>query len=83
MRKIRQDMSILLIAGEGDPVGNKSKGPMKLAKLYKRLGIKDVETIIYPNMRHEVLNETDNKRVYADVLAFLKEEHAKAEAMIK
>jgi alpha-beta hydrolase superfamily lysophospholipase len=34
-------------------------------------------------MRHEVLNETDNKRVYADVLAFLKEEHAKAEAMIK
>ena len=56
---------------------------MKLAKLYKRLGIKDVETIIYPNMRHEVLNETDNKRVYADVLAFLKEEHAKAEAMIK
>jgi len=83
MRKIRQDMSILLIAGEGDPVGNKSKGPLKLAKLYKRLGIKDVETIIYPNMRHEVLNETDNKRVYADVLAFLKEEHAKAEAMIK
>jgi alpha-beta hydrolase superfamily lysophospholipase len=76
-------MSILLIAGEGDPVGNKSKGPMKLAKLYKRLGIKDVETIIYPNMRHEVLNETENKKVYSDVLAFLKEEHAKAEAMIK
>ena len=83
MRKIRQDMSILLIAGEGDPVGNMSKGPLKLAKLYKKLGIKDVQTIIYPNMRHEVLNETDNKKVYADVLAFLKEEHAKAEAMIK
>ena len=83
MRKIRQDMSILLIAGAEDPVGNKSKGPLKLAKLYKRLGIKDVQTIIYPNMRHEILNETDNERVYADILAFLKEEHAKAEAMIK
>jgi alpha-beta hydrolase superfamily lysophospholipase len=83
MRKIRQDMSILLIAGEGDPVGNMSKGPLKLAKLYKKLGIKDVQTNIYPNMRHEVLNETDNKKVYADVLAFLKEEHAKAESFVK
>ena len=83
MRKIRQDMSILLIAGAEDPVGNKSKGVLKLARLYKRLGINDVQTIIYPNMRHEVLNETDNAVVYADILKFLKEEHANAEAMIK
>jgi len=82
MKKIRGDMSILLIAGEEDPVGNKSKGVLKLAKLYKKLGIDDVETIIYPNMRHEVLNETDNKKVYEDVLAFLEKEHAKAEAHI-
>lgn len=83
MRKIRPDMSILLIAGAEDPVGNKSKGVLKLAKLYKQLGIKDVQTIIYPNMRHEILNETDNAKVYQDILKFLKEEHAKAEAMIK
>ena len=83
MRKIRQDMSILLVAGAEDPVGNSSKGVLKLAKLYKRLGIKDVQTIIYPNMRHEILNETNNKQVYQDILNFLKAEHAKAEAMIK
>lgn len=83
MRKIRPDMSILLIAGAEDPVGNKSKGVLKLAKLYKQLGIKDVQTIIYPNMRHEILNETDNAKVYQDILKFLQEEHAKAEAMIK
>ena len=83
MRKIRPDMSILLIAGAEDPVGNKTKGVLKLAKLYKHLGIKDVQTIIYPNMRHEVLNETDNAKVYQDILKFLQEEHPKAEAMIK
>ncbi len=76
-------MSILLVAGAEDPVGNKSKGVLKLAKLYKKLGINDVQTIIYPNMRHEVLNETENKKVYQDILKFLQEEHAKAEAMIK
>ena len=83
MRKIRTDMSILLVAGAEDPVGNKSKGVLKLAKLYKKLGINDVQTIIYPNMRHEVLNETENKEVYQDILRFLQEEHVKAEAMIK
>ena len=83
MRKIRQDMSILLIAGEGDPVGNMSKGPLKLAKLYKSLGIKDVQTIIYPNMRHEVLNEIDKQKVFEDVLAFFQKEHVKAEQFTK
>ncbi|MFA5481426.1 MAG: alpha/beta hydrolase [Bacilli bacterium] len=78
MKKIRKDMSILLIAGAEDPIGNKSKGVIKLDKLYKKLGIKDVQMIIYPNMRHEVLNETDNKRVYQDVLTFLTEKHQQA-----
>lgn len=83
MKKIRQDMSILLVAGAEDPVGNNSKGVLKLARLYKKLGIKDVQTIIYPEMRHEILNELDNDKVYHDILAFLKEEHVKAETMIK
>jgi len=83
MRKIRPDMSILLVAGAEDPVGNKSKGVLKLAKLYKHLGVKDVQTIIYPNMRHEILNENDNAKVYQDILNFLQEKHVKAEAMIK
>ncbi|MDD4153808.1 MAG: alpha/beta hydrolase [Bacilli bacterium] len=83
MRKIRKDMSILIIAGEEDPVGNKSKGVLKLARLYKRLGISDVRTIIYPKMRHEILNEADNKQVYQDVLKFLQEEHKEAEIILK
>jgi alpha-beta hydrolase superfamily lysophospholipase len=27
--------------------------------------------IIYPNMRHEILNEDDNEKVYLDILGFL------------
>jgi len=83
MKKIRRDMSILLIAGADDPIGHNSKGVVKLAKLYKRLGIEHVQTIVYPGMRHEVLNERDHMLVYKDILTFLKEEHVKAESMLK
>jgi len=83
MKKIRKDMSVLLISGAEDPVGHNGKGVLKLSKLYKKLGIEDVQTIIYPHMRHEILNETEHEKVYADILKFLQEEHIKAEAMIK
>lgn len=33
-------------------------------------GFKDIETIDYPNMRHEILAEKDNYKVYNDVLNF-------------
>ncbi|MFA5283701.1 MAG: alpha/beta hydrolase [Bacilli bacterium] len=78
MKNIRADLPILLIAGAEDPVGNNSKGVLKLVQLYKDLGIKDAQPIIYPYMRHEVLNETDNVQVYRDVMKFIKEEHANA-----
>ena len=71
MQKIRKDLPILIIAGEEDPVGAKGKGPTKLAALYKKYGLTNVELKIYPKMRHEILNEINHQIVYDDIANFL------------
>lgn len=83
LKKIRKDMNILLIAGDADPVGAKGKGPTKLAKLYSKLGIENVQLKLYPGLRHEILNETERDMVYADILKFLDEPCSPAESFIK
>jgi alpha-beta hydrolase superfamily lysophospholipase len=82
LKKIRSDISILIISGQDDPVGHYGKGVEKLYKMYKKLGIKDVSMKLYPNMRHEILNETNNKEVYKDIIDFLDKEHDVAEQML-
>ena len=82
LKKIRKDMSILIIGGTDDPVGAYGKGLPKLQKMYKRLKIQDVRLKLYPGLRHEILNE-GVPEVYDDVLAFLKEEHEPAEKLLK
>ncbi len=49
----------------GTPLGLKSS-----IKALNKIGYKDVQGIIYPNMKHEVINETDNAKVYNDILNF-------------
>lgn len=80
--KIRKDMSVLLIAGKDDPVGAYGKGPTALAKLYKKLGLQDVQLKLYDGLRHEILNEKEHQMVYDDILSFLKEEKKSAEEFI-
>lgn len=69
--RIRKDLPIYITAGQDDPVGKKGKGVNKLYEMYKRLNFQNVDIKIYKMMRHEILNELDNKRVYKDILEFL------------
>ena len=72
LMNISKDENILIVAGEDDPVGSFSKGPISLSMLYKKLGVKNVNVIIYKNMRHEILNEKQNQQVVDDILEFIK-----------
>lgn len=83
LKKIRKDMSVFLIAGEEDPVGQYGKGPKSLAKMYERLGLEDVRIKLYPGLRHEILNEDSKQEVYDDIVNFLKENHTPAEVILK
>lgn len=70
LKKISSKINLLIIAGEDDPVGAFGKGPRKLFKMYKKLGVNNVQLKMYENMRHEILNENNNQSVYNDILNF-------------
>ncbi|WP_246036391.1 hypothetical protein [Sinomonas susongensis] len=42
-----------------------------MADRYQAAGVKDVEVHIYPEARHELLNETNRDEVTADVISWL------------
>ena len=65
------ELSLLYIAGDGDPVGSLGEGVRTAAKMAEDAGSKDVTCTVYENMRHEILNEKEHQRVYDDVLAWI------------
>lgn len=69
--RIPQDLPLFLIAGASDPVGNCGRGVAQVYKEYKQAGLRDVDLRLYLGMRHEILNEPENKKVYDDVLQWL------------
>lgn len=72
LKNLNPDTPILLVAGDGDPVGRFGKGVLLLEKMYKEHGVKDVTTILYEGMRHEILNEGEGRhKVMEDIRAFL------------
>lgn len=71
LANLSKDEKIFLIAGEDDPIGGYGKLIKKLYNLYKKKGIEDVKMILYPNMRHEILNEENKDIVINDIIQFL------------
>ena len=68
---INKDMPMFIISGAMDPVGGFGKGIEKVNAFYRKVGIKDLQMKLYPDCRHEILNELDNRKVYEDVGEFL------------
>ncbi len=63
-------LPVMLISGGKDPCGLFGRGVIAVADELAKAGI-DPEVIIYPGDRHEILNEDDREKVYADVKNFL------------
>lgn len=61
---IEQDLPILVISGEQDPVGDFGKGPRAVAKELDEAGIKDVSLVLFNDLRHEILLEDEKNEVY-------------------
>ena len=58
-----KNLPVLLIAGEDDPVGAYGKGVTAVHDKLLETGHTDVTLKLYPNDRHEILNETDRNDV--------------------
>ena len=67
---ISKELPVLITSGEVDPVGGK-KACEKLLFKYESAKITDTSIRIYPNDRHEILNELDKEEVYKDIADWL------------
>lgn len=72
---IPKDLPILIVSGEDDPVGNLGNGVKKVYQKFVQAGIKDVVCHLFPNDRHEILNETDREDVYTYIGDWLDEHY--------
>ena len=66
-----KNLPVLFISGDADPVGEDGKGVLRAYKMFLDCGMSDVQMKLYPNARHELLNEINRNEVYADVLSWL------------
>lgn len=70
-QNINEKLPILLAGGVDDPCTGGEKGRNNSKKLLEKVGLNNISVITYPEMRHEILNETNNQIVYQDMLDFL------------
>lgn len=68
---VRKKLPILMMRGEQDASTGFEKGSCQSKKVLAEAGFTNVKDIVYPDMRHEILNETAHEKVYADILSFL------------
>ena len=57
-----------------DPVGNYGKGVEEVYAALIAEGVTDVSRKLYPDMRHEILNEIGKEVVWKDILDFLSDQ---------
>lgn len=69
--RIPKRLPVLIFAGALDPVGGAGEGVRELARRYQALGLQDVQMKLYPEGRHEMLNETNRDEVQQDILRWL------------
>ena len=68
--KVAEDLALLIVSGQEDPCGQYG---VAIKNIYDKLQgrLKDVKMILYADDRHEILNETDKEKVYADIEGWL------------
>ena len=70
--KVDPALPIYLISGKDDPCTGGEKGRNASRNILLKAGYKNIEVNTVENMRHEILNEKDNKQIYEALLAFYK-----------
>lgn len=69
--RVPKDIPILVISGAMDPVGNYSKGIQEVYNGLVSSGHTKAEIKLFPDGRHEILNETNRAEVYDYIAAFI------------
>lgn len=65
-------MPVLFVSGADDPCLIDVRHFAKSVKAMRQAGYQDVKGKLYPNMRHEILNEIGKEQVYRDISIYMK-----------
>ena len=68
-------MRVIFMSGSDDPCMISEQKFHRSAYQMLKAGYQNVSSVLYPNMRHEVLNEVDKMVVWKDILNFIEEEN--------
>ena len=71
LKRMNLNIPVLFISGEMDPVGDCGKGVQRAYESFRKAGVRDVSIKLYPELRHEILNETCRETVYEDIYQWL------------
>lgn len=71
LSKIPKNLPIFFLSGAEDPVGNYGRSVEQVYQSYKEIGMENVQMKLYPEDRHEILNEVDKEDVYGDVYRWI------------
>jgi alpha-beta hydrolase superfamily lysophospholipase len=71
LANMKKDLPVLFTAGEADPVGNFGKGVKQAHAAFQKAGMVRADIKLYPECRHEILNELNRQEVYEDILHWI------------
>lgn len=69
--KMNNDLPVFFIAGAKDPVGENGEGVKRAFEMFRSVGMRDAAIKLYPECRHELLNELNKAEVMDDILYWL------------
>lgn len=73
LQNMPKDLPVFFIAGDKDPVGNYGEGVKQAYESFEKAGMKRLALKLYPEDRHEILNELDKYQVYDDLYPWIVE----------
>ncbi|HHU23428.1 MAG TPA: alpha/beta hydrolase [Clostridiales bacterium] len=71
LKRMKKDLPVFFISGDSDPVGENGRGVIRAYRHFLKAGMTDVTLKMYPEGRHEMLNEINRDEVYEDILTWI------------
>ncbi len=74
LQRVPKELPLLMISGKEDPVGEYGRGVERACQACRKAGIQNVEMLLYPEGRHELVIETNRLQVAEDILHWMEKQ---------
>ena len=71
---VPKDLPLLFLAGDADPVGERTAGVRRAIQRLRDAGVGNIESKFYPGARHALLVEANKAEVFADIAGWLEKQ---------